>query len=127
LIEPTAAFTLFDKAFSVLGLIREKKLRRTEKIDQALLALYVALTKTRSYISELEEGRRPNREKAMVIAQSWNAASVPLRAIDKDLAERCFEKGGYWMNPELWDSKRIESKRIKIEDMFEATRELLKR
>lgn len=54
MIEPPTAFTLFDKTLSVLGLIREQKKQRTEKIDQALLALFAALTETRSYLSATE-------------------------------------------------------------------------
>jgi hypothetical protein len=127
MIESSLAFTLFDKALSVLGLIRDKKQRRTEKTDQALLALYDALAETRSYISELQSGKPQNREREFAIARLWSTASVPLREIDRELAERCFEKGGYWMEPEAWDSKRIEAKGIKIESMFEATRQLLRK
>jgi len=45
--------------------------------------------------------------------------------VDPKLAERCFEKGGYWMEPDAWDQKRIHAKGIAIESMFEATRQLL--
>ncbi len=127
MVQSLMAFTLFDKALAVLGLIRNKKKKRTEKTDQALRALYAALVKTRSYISELEAGKPRVRKKEFAVARLWNAASVPLREIDIGLAERCFEKGGYWMEPDAWDQKRIEAKGIAIESMFEATRQLLKK
>lgn len=41
------------------------------------------------------------------------------------LADRCFIKGSYWMEPDIWDAKRIKAKGIAIEEMFEATRQLL--
>jgi hypothetical protein len=125
MIEPTTAFTLFDKTLSVLGLIREQKKQRTEKIDQALLALFAALTETRSYLSDLQNGKPTDKERQFAIARLWNTASVPLREIDRDLAERCFLKGGYWMEPEAWDQKQIEAKGIAIDSVFEATRQLL--
>ena len=125
MIEPVCAFTLFDKALSVLGLIRDSKKERSAKIEQALLALYAALAETRSYISEQENGKPRNQEREYAIARLWSTASVPLREIDPKLAERCFEKGGYWMEPDAWDQKRIHAKGIAIESMFEATRQLL--
>jgi hypothetical protein len=125
MIEPVSAFTLFDKALSALGLIRDRKKERSAKIDGALLALYAALAETRSYISEQENGKPRNQERENAIARLWSTASVPLREIDPGLAERCFEKGGYWMEPGAWDQKRIHAKGIAIESMFEATRQLL--
>jgi hypothetical protein len=122
---PTAAFTLFDKTLQVLGLIRENKIRRTEKIDQALLALYAALAETKAYLSDLRSRKPRSRKREFAIAKLWHAASVPLREVDKGLAERCFLKGGYWMEPETWDQQRIREKRITIESVFEATRQLL--
>ena len=125
MVDPAITFTLFDKALSVLGLIRDKKQKRTERIDQALHALYAALADTRSYISELENGKPRDRGKEFAIAHMWNTASLPLREIDVGLAERCFEKGGYWMEPDAWDPERIKAKGIAIESMYEATRQLL--
>lgn len=46
-IEPTIAFTLFDKTLSILGFMRDKKRQCTEKTDQALMAIYAALAETR--------------------------------------------------------------------------------
>ncbi len=125
MIEPSVAFTLFDKALSVLGLIREGKKRRTDKTDQALLALLAALAETRVYMSELKSGKCRSQEREMSIARLWHTASVPLREIDKELAERCFMKGSYWLEPEAWDNRQIDAKNIAIESMFEATRKLL--
>jgi len=125
MIESTVAFTLFDKTLSVLGLFRYSNKPTTEKTDQALLALYAALAETRSYLSDLQAGKPRDKERQFAIARLWNTASVPLREIDKDLSERCFLKGGYWMEPEVWDQKQIEAKGITIESVFEATRLLL--
>jgi hypothetical protein len=125
MVDPALPFMLFDKALEAVGLIPDKKQKRTERTDQALLALLAALAETRPYISELENGKPRNREKEVAIARLWNTASVPLRVIDIGLAERCFEKGGYWMEPDAWDPERIEATGIAIESMYEATRQLL--
>ncbi len=127
MIEPTTAFTLFDKTIAALGLIRERKKARTERTDQALTALYAALAETKAYISDLKAGKPPDSQRQFAIANLWNTASVPLREIDKDLAERCFLKGGYWMEPDAWDQAQLEAKKITIDSVFEATRQLLLR
>jgi len=125
LSEPTVVFTLFDKALGVLGLIRDHKKRRTERTDQALLALYAALTETRSYISELDAGKERDPDREFAIARLWQTASVPLREIDPELAGRCFDKANYWMEPYAWDAPRIKAKGIAVDQMLDATRRLL--
>lgn len=125
MLEPTTAFTLFDKILAGLGLLREGQKTRNEKTDHALLALYVALTETKSYIESREKGKRRNREREFELARLWHNASIPLRAIDKEFANRCFLKGSYWLEPDTWDKERIEDTGIAINSVFDATRQLL--
>ena len=124
-MEPGIAFALFDRVLAGLGLIREGKRQRTEKVEDALRALYVALTETRIYISERESGKRRNRKREYQLAELWQTASIPLRTIDKEFADRCFAKGNYWMDPKAWDKNRIDETGIAIDSVLEATRELL--
>jgi len=125
MIESGVAFALFDKALAGLGLIREGERQRTEKVENALRALYVALTETRAYISEREGGKHRNREREYQLAELWQSASIPLRTIDKEFAGRCFAKGNYWMDPKAWDKERIDETGIAIDSVLEATRKLL--
>lgn len=127
MIEPATAFTLFDKILAGLGLLREGKKKRTEKIDHALLALYAALTETRDYIADRENGKRRNRNREFSIARLWHSASIPLRSTDKDFAHRCFLKGRYRMESDTWNKKKIEEKGIAIDTGIDATRKLLLR
>lgn len=127
MIETTVAFTLFDKILAGLGLIREGRKQRTEQIEHALLALYVALAETKSYIEGRENGKRRNRKREYELARLWHSASIPLRVIDKDFAHRCFLKGSYWMEPDTWDRNRIDETGIAIDAVFDATRQLLMR
>ena len=119
------AFAVFDRVLAVLGLIREGRRHRNDRIDQALYALYAALNETKSYIERLDSGKRRNRKTEWAIARLWHDASVPLRDIDPDLADRCFIKGSYWMEPETWTDVRIKRKRIKLDQVLKSTRKLL--
>jgi len=119
------AFAVFDRVLTALGLIREGKKRRTDRTDQALYALYTALNETKAYVERLESGKRRNRKTEWAIAKLWHDASVPLRDVDPDLADRCFIKGSYWMEPDTWTDVRIKRKRIKLDQVLKSTRKLL--
>jgi len=116
---------LFDKSLSILGLIREGKKQKNEKMDHALFALYTALNETKSYVERLASGRRRNRKSEFALAKLWHNASIPLRYIDQELAKRCFIKGSYWLEPEVWSEHRIRNNKIDIESMIKSTRKLL--
>jgi hypothetical protein len=119
------AFAIFDRCLAALGLLRERRKYRDEKIDQALYALYAALNETKTYIQHLDSGKRPNRKREWAIAKLWQDASVPLRAVDRDLAERCFMKSSYWLQPDTWTEVMIKNKRIKLDQVLKSTRSLL--
>lgn len=125
MIESVIAFKLFDKVLAGIGLIREGKKQRSEKTDQALLALYAALSESRAYMADRANRKPRNRKREHSIAMLWHTASVPLRELDPELAERCFIKGSYWMEPDTWDKKKIDENGIAIDKVFEATRRLL--
>ena len=127
MIEAATAFTLFDKLLAGLGLLREGQKTRSAKTDAALAALYKALNQTKPYLELRASGGERNRQREFEIAQIWHDASIPLREIDPKLAERCFIKGGYWMEPETWDDITIKQKGIAFAQVFESTRELLKK
>ena len=71
MLESTVAFTLFDKVLTVLGLLREGKKQRTEKTDQALLALYAAITETKAYIQERRGGAPRDHRREYQIARGY--------------------------------------------------------
>jgi hypothetical protein len=123
--EIITAVTLFDRLLAAIGLIRERQKERTTRVDKALYALYAALNETKVYISYLESGKRRNRNREFAIARLWHDASVPLRKVDRDLAERCFLKGSYWLEPDTWSELKINRKRIGLNQVIKSTRDLL--
>lgn len=125
MVEATAILTIFDKVLNVLGLIRDRKIERDEKIDASLHALYAALAETKAYVVSLREGGERNRQKEHSLARLWHDASVPLRHIEPELAHKCFLKGSYWLEPEAWDQVRIEENQIALDQVFDETRGLL--
>jgi hypothetical protein len=119
------AFAIFDRCLAALGLIRERRKYRNERIDQALYALYTALNETKAYIQHLDSGKRRDRKREFAIAKLWHDASIPLRHIDRNLAERCFMKGSYWLEPYTWTDLIVKKKRIKLDEVLKSTRDLL--
>lgn len=123
--ELMTAVTIFDRLLAAIGLLRAKKKERGEKTDQALYALYTALNETKAYLSHLQSGKRRNRKREFAIAKLWQDASVPLRQVDRDLAERCFDKGSYWFEPDAWSELMINRKRIGLNQVIKSIRDLL--
>lgn len=117
--------TIFDKVLNVIGLIREGKIKRDEKIDNSLHALYAALSETKTYVISLNKGNKKNRDKEHNLARLWHYASVPLRQIDRELADICFLKGSYWLEPEAWTEAMVQENQIALDNVFNKTRELL--
>ena len=124
-LELMTTLTIFDRLLAALGLLRAQKKERGERIDQALYALYTALNETKAYISYLESGKKRNRKREFAMARLWHDASVPLREVDRDLAERCFIKGSYWLQPDTWSEVMINRKRIGLDQIIKSTRDLL--
>ncbi len=122
---PEVAFAIFDRLLAAIGLIRENQKLKGERIDKALYALYAALNETKDYVYSLNRGIQRNREREYAIAKLWSDASVPLRTIDRDLAERCFIKSGYWLEPDTWSELMIKKKRIGLNQVLKSTRDLL--
>ncbi|MFH2107774.1 MAG: hypothetical protein ABII93_03815 [Chrysiogenia bacterium] len=118
-------FAIFDRLLAALGLIRDRHKYRNERIDQALYALYAALNETKAYIKDLDSGKKRDRKRELALAKLWHDSSIPLRDIDGDLAERCFLKGSYWLEPGTWTDVMIKRKRIKLDQVLKSTRNLL--
>jgi len=117
--------TIFDKFLNIVGLVREGKLKRDEKTDRALHALCKALNETKAYVTRLNQGNKPDRRHEHDIAYLWPKASVPVRHIDPDLADRCFLKGSYWHEPKSWSESQLEESRIALDQVLESTKKLL--
>jgi hypothetical protein len=123
--EIMTVITVFDRILAAVGLLRAKKKERSERTDQALYALYTALNETEAYMSYLESGNEPDRKRELFIAKLWIDASVPLRQVDRDLAERCFIKSRYWSKRGTWTALMINRKRIDLNQVIESIRDLL--
>lgn len=91
-----------QQVISLIDPIAELGKERRALADSALSALSTALTETCLYYRELGEGcpRQPKQEAQL--ARLWATAAVPLRHIDRHLAETCQMKSKYWVNPDTW-------------------------
>lgn len=124
-MEVTTVVTILDKLLNVVGLIRNNRIQKDARTDEALFALYAALSETKVYAASLAEGKPHDREYEHKLANMWHKASIPLRHIDPDLANRCFDKGNYWMYPNSWSEASIRDNRIAIDQVLESIRDLL--
>lgn len=121
-MEVTTALTIFDKILNVIGLVKAGELQRNKEIDSALSAIHKALIETQSY---LRRKNSRNTDKEYQLSELWYQASIPLRHVDKELANICNLKGGYWSNPDAWNELRAGKYEIALNNVEEKIRELL--
>lgn len=117
------------------GTLSDKQRVRHEDEKTALRSLYTAINETRIYIGRLSRSSvsriernqsvERNEEVEARISRLWTEASVSLRDLDHDLAERCMLKGDYWANPETWSRQDIDRARIGINRVFKDAQKLL--
>ena len=119
------AFLLFDKLFKLIGLVREDEKARKADRKVALQALVAAVQSTRRYVRDRERGAVRDQAAENQISDDWRAASVAVAAIDPALAVTCWEKGGYWMQPENWTDEMVEAKGLAITQLEQRVPELL--
>jgi len=95
-----------DILSSILSMFREGsqfRRERSEHRDAALDAIYMACTETKLYASDWERTGKRSRKREQELARLWKKASIPVRHYDKMLADKCYHKGEYWLDPDHWD------------------------
>ena len=112
--------------------LRTKHEKGRERYQEALEAVYTALNETRIYLGSLDSksllntaNLSRNKEKEANLSRLWTQASTKMRNVDHQWAIICFEKGGYWANPEAWSDDELKEAGIKIEDVIKEAQELL--
>ncbi|HEY9032053.1 MAG TPA: hypothetical protein VIM93_11885 [Kangiella sp.] len=102
--------SISDLIIAFLELRRDNR----DRDDVLFESLRQALQSTKEYIEVQREGRR-NRDKERVLSDLWSKAASSVVKYDRDLAERLFQKGDYWLAPETWGEDDIYSAGIAIE------------
>ncbi|HRI93610.1 MAG TPA: hypothetical protein PLS93_18435 [Accumulibacter sp.] len=112
----------------------KRELQREEK--NAIRALYVAANETQMYFNRLDRpflARNKNElnnfqrdiEREEQLSRLWLDASIEVRAFNPELAMRCFEKAGYWTNPDDWSEEDVKRANISLKSMFDSAKTLM--
>ena len=111
------------------------KKNNTEEYRNALVSFYTALNETKLYISKINKQRlsdshkineeEENRLCEEKLSRLWLDASIKLREINRDLADRCFLKSDYWTEPNRWSDADVKKAKIDITKVFKEARKLL--
>jgi hypothetical protein len=127
-----------DAVLGWFGLLRKEQAERSERERNALKALYAAVMETSMYFRRLENPqlaktkseqkdfkRDIQREEAL--ARLWTEASVELRDVNPDLAQRCFFKAQYWTDRDTWTEADVHQTNIALQRLAREARELIHR
>lgn len=107
----------------ILGLDKSN-LEKNKEDKTALKSIYLALTETKFYFTYRKDNPQ-DRVREMQISKLWFDASIELKSIDIDLAQRCFLKGDFWTDPNKWKQNENEEINISIDEMTKLARNLL--
>ena len=98
---------------------------RREKHDNALKAISHALNETCLYQASIARGKSRNLDVEEQLSRYWAAAAVPVRHLDKELAEICEHKSNYWVNPETWGPRKIKLIGMRLDEVRQRYMDLL--
>lgn len=110
----------------ILGPIATLSKDRRELKDSALRAISNALDETYLYYRDMEKGSERNPDRESLLVKYWSAAAIPIRHFDQDLSTICDRKSEYWTNPEHYTNENIVNMGIRLDDVRQAYRQLLK-
>jgi len=115
---------LVERLISTIPALSDLRNTKRELADSAIASLSLAVTETSIYFSQLGEGGEPDREREYELGRLWAAAAVPLRRIDRELADQCEYKADSWIHPGEWPPERVSEYGIKLDDVREQFGEL---
>jgi len=109
---------------SILALFPRDRRKRTEKQQQALLAVSEAYHETAAYLeSRASHGR--DRDREWDIALKWHDAAWLLMRYDAELSRRIGMKSEFWREGGIWDPKAIKDANIGLTTIWREVKALL--
>ena len=129
MIEIPVLLKATDSVLGWFGFLRKERKEKSERERQALKALYLALIETSMYFRRLDRpylaknkkeekvGFQRNIQTEEALARLWTEASVELRDVEPELAQRCFFKGQFWADRDAWTQDDIRKADIVLEKL----------
>ena len=98
--------------------------QRGEDRDAALDSIYMACTETKIYAIDYDRTRCRNIDKERDLARLWKKASIKVRHFDGLLADICYYKGEYWLDPEHWNQDDVLRLKIDLDKVILEAKDL---
>ena len=117
---------ILDGLTKILGPIAILSKDKRELKDSTLRAISNALDETFLYYRDLGNGSTKNLDRQALLANYWSAAAIPMRHFDEHLSNICEHKSEYRVNPDIYDNIDIERLGIRLDDVRQAYRKILR-
>lgn len=117
---------LIERLIAILPAIAKLSKEKRELADNALNAISIALNETSLYLVYIRDAGGSDRSREEQLARYWAAAAVPVRHLDRELAEMCQYKSEIWTNPDNWNLEKIAQYGIDINSVRDKYAELLR-
>lgn len=110
---------------SLLDWFRKNRDLKDEQTTIALNAMNKSLVSTRKYIEECREKGAIDRAREFELSELWADAATKARHASEDVAARLCDKSLYWSQPLKWSREEVLLKKIDLEAVHNAVKELL--
>jgi len=114
-----------EKFIALIPAFEKASSLRRDMQDNALRAISHALNETFLYYRDIDDGKPRNLDVEAQLSRYWAVAEIPLRHLDRELAEICEYKSEYWVNPETWKHEDVERLGIGLKKVRDHYRSLL--
>jgi len=131
-------FSIFDRLKDFIHRNADKRESEKKAANETLLAAVTIANRTIQYIARRrrENGtpgaNAPTNQRDLTeesaLSQEWAAAGAKLARLGpfgEELANRYFLKAQYWSDPDSWTQERIDSARIRLDELAEESRKFL--
>lgn len=125
MIELGQLTALFGQVLNWLRQFKSATTEKDERLRRALYALYTAASETKHYVATLKRRHQSDHDRELALSKLWIAAAVELRAIDRELSQKCLINADYWADPTEWDHDSIDDTRNRLNQIIGESRKLL--
>lgn len=109
----------------LLSYFQRDRHHRDSQKDDALNALYLAVSRTLEYLEQSGGEKCFDRSEEFELSRLWGDAAQKVRHVSRGLALRLHDKADYWADQLEWSSEEVKTRQIELKRIRDELRRLL--
>lgn len=117
---------MLEESIKLLWKVLEEGKANKERLNNQKQEFLKASSKAvRQTLFYIRENKRDTKTEAE-LSDLWAEVALVTQPFDPNLAERCYLKGNYWANPDIWSDEEIENAGIELNRIEQEVRDYFK-